>query len=604
MGIGKLPAEACPGHSANAIRQGARLVPDPPNGMRATDTPTVTILIALLLSLAVLAPACWFVARQARSRMRVERQLRDLAENLPVTLYQLRTQANGSGRIEFIGSSVERLRGVTVEAALRDPSAVMDTIVEADRPAFQAAMKKCAQELTPLDAEYRIQTGDGIRWMQSRATLRREPDGSTLWNGYWADITEQKRMAQVLEEAKAAADAANRAKSTFLATMSHEIRTPMNGVLGMLELLGFTRLDAGQRGTLGIVRESGRSLLRIIDDILDFSKIEAGRLALNPEATSITQIVQRAAQMFRGVASSKGLLLQQKVDPRISPALLVDPVRLGQILNNFISNALKFTAQGSIEVKAVLVDRTHDRERLLFSVKDTGIGIAPESQRRLFQPFAQAEGGTAREYGGTGLGLAISRRLAEMMGGTVEMASEPGRGTTLMLTLTLQVVNQAELTLIGMHEKQERLGTTLAARRIAPGIERAEEEGSLVLVVDDHGSTAHPAHAGAPLDRSVLASITNGNETSERDILLDFRRVNDGDALALRHAVSRGDHALVTQVAHRIRGASKMVGADRLAQACERIEAASRAFSRERVEAEMEAFQVEMQRLNSHLDRL
>ncbi|HEV7912351.1 MAG TPA: ATP-binding protein, partial [Albitalea sp.] len=306
-------------------------------------------------------------------------------------------------------------------------------------------------------------------------------------------IEERSAALQESLEAREAADAGNRAKSVFLATMSHEIRTPMNGVLGMLELLALTRLDAEQRAALGVVRESGRSLLHIIDDILDFSKIEAGRLELRPVAASIAQVVDRTYQIYSGIASGKGLLLEVAVDPRISPALLFDPMRLGQILNNFLSNALKFTSRGGVAVTVQLLERDERQETLRISVADSGIGISAENQAGLFQPFAQAEPGTTVTYGGTGLGLAICRRLAEMMNGRIELESQPGHGTTLMLVLTLPIADAGQLPQPSHDDRMETLASMLARRRVAPSVERAQADGSLVLVVDDH-----------PTNRAVL----------------------------------------------------------------------------------------------------
>ena len=268
--------------------------------------------------------------------------------------------------------------------------------------------------------------------------------------------------------------------------MSHEIRTPMNGVLGMLELLSLTKLDAEQRTTLEIVRESGKSLLRIIDDILDFSKIEAGKLEVRPEVASIKEVIEGVLNIYSGNASSKGLLLKPIVDPQISPAVLVDPVRLRQILNNFVSNAIKFTSQGTIEIKAELIERADGEDRVRFSVKDTGIGISAENQQRLFQPFSQAEGDTARRYGGTGLGLTICRRLADMMGGSIEMVSELGKGTTMILTLSLPIADPKDLPKTDPEGTRDLLSATTRMRRMAPSVAQAETEGTLVLLVDDH----------------------------------------------------------------------------------------------------------------------
>jgi signal transduction histidine kinase/HPt (histidine-containing phosphotransfer) domain-containing protein len=244
-----------------------------------------------------------------------------------------------------------------------------------------------------------------------------------------------------LKVAKEAAEHANASKDTFLATMSHEIRTPMSGLLGMLELLALSKLSSEQAETLAVARDSGQALGRIIDDILDHAKIKAGKLAITPEPISLSHLLQRNVNTYFAVASRKGLTLRQVVDPRISPALLADPLRLLQVLGNLVSNAIKFTQEGYVEVRAELVGRADGVEKVRLSVKDTGIGMSPEVQARVFQPFEQAGMDTQRLYGGTGLGLAISRRLAQMMGSDIVVESTPGIGTTMVVTLDLAVTD-------------------------------------------------------------------------------------------------------------------------------------------------------------------
>ncbi len=323
----------------------------------------LTVLITVMLvSLGVFAPAYIGFLLENRKRISAERKLLDMAESLPGAVFQLRSKPDGTSRFEFLSEGIEELRGVSREVALRDFSAVFSTIVEADRSTVLAAMAKAVQTLTPTQYDFRVKQADSSeKWLRASATLRKEPDGSVLWNGYWGDITEEKRLERALIESKEAAEFANRAKSTFLATMSHEIRTPMNGVLGMLELLSLTKLESEQRTTLEVVRESSKSLLRIIDDILDFSKIEAGKLEVRAEVASIKELIEDVHSIYSGNASSKGLLLKRSADPRISPAVLVDPLRLRLILNNFVSNALKFTSQGSNEIKAGLIERAERR---------------------------------------------------------------------------------------------------------------------------------------------------------------------------------------------------------------------------------------------------
>jgi signal transduction histidine kinase/DNA-binding response OmpR family regulator len=284
---------------------------------------------------------------------------------------------------------------------------------------------------------------------------------------------------QELDAARRAAERAERAKGAFLATMSHEIRTPMNGLLGMLELLSLTRLDGEQRTTLAIVRDSAHSLLRIIDDILDFSKIEAGKLELRPEPSSIAAIVERVRQIYTANASSKGLVLEHQVDPRIAPALLVDPLRLQQILNNLLSNAIKFTERGGVGIEAALAGRTPGGQIVRLEVRDSGPGISAEDCALLFEPFAQAG---RRHSGGTGLGLSICRRLAASMGGTLEMQSTVGEGTRLILTLPLAISQAQPAPLRGAAPAPAQVATATQV----PTLAQARQSGSVVMVVDDH----------------------------------------------------------------------------------------------------------------------
>jgi len=485
---------------------------------------------------------------------------------------------------------------------------------------------------------------------------------------------------KTLIESEARANAASKAKSSFLASMSHEIRTPMVGVAGMLELLTHTRLDAEQREQLEIAQNSAQNLLQIIGDILDFSKIEAGKLELNPGPLDLRALVGASSNNFLGTASAKGLRLECQVDARLARAHIGDALRLRQILSNFLSNALKYTEHGKV---LVIVDRLaaeDQRELIALRVKDSGIGISGEDQARLFQPFAQAGDGGALRADSTGLGLTICRRLAEMMGGEIVMESRLGVGTTMSLVVRLAQADPAMLARV-----EPGVGRSV---RAAPSVAEAEREGSLILFADDHptnraviarqlnqlGYACETAHDGEsalqmwksrryallltdlhmpkrdgfslaaairaderlrklprapliavsanvsteeiersrsagvddfiakptplallastlqrylPLQRFLAQTPTSPLTTSapaaafadaglDRGLLEDFLHTTREDIAALRAALANGDAGAITREAHRIRGASGLVGATALHTAAARVEAAGR----------------------------
>ena len=331
------------------------------------------------------------------------------------------------------------------------------------------------------------------------------------------DLTVLKRLERALRDSETRARDANHAKSAFLAAMSHEIRTPMIGVTGMIEVLSHTELDIEQRRSLNVIQASAEALLRIIGDILDFSKIEAGRMEIEPVPTSLPDLLRSVVANYAGSASSKGLALACEIDPRVAPAHYADPVRVRQVVGNFLSNAIKFTEHGSVTAAVEL--RKHDpndgalgSDTLVVRVTDTGIGISEQAQARLFQPFSQAEVDTTRRFGGTGLGLAISRRIGELMGGTVELESAPGAGTTMRLVVTLHRAPPEELPDLLLPGKAI---AGFTPRRL-PTITEAEAERSLVLLVDDHATNRQVIQRQLALAGYASESAEDGIEGLER----------------------------------------------------------------------------------------
>ncbi|THD63311.1 ATP-binding protein [Phenylobacterium sp.] len=361
----------------------------------------------------------------------------------------------------------------TYERLARD---IWSSIDERDLPRVKEEWRRHEQEGVPYRPEYRVHRSDDKDvWVQGAVRYLTDDEGQPLrMIGALQNITDRKAAELALVQAKEEAESATRAKSAFLATMSHEIRTPLNGVLGMAQAMAMGTLEDEQHQRLDVIRQSGESLLAILNDVLDLSKIEAGKLELERAEFDLEETVQGALSAFAATAQAKGLTLTLNIQPAARGVYIGDSVRVRQILYNLISNGLKFTGKGGIKVTLSRRGR-----RLRLQVADTGIGVAPEKLTGLFQKFEQADASTTRRYGGTGLGLSICRDLAALMGGEIRAESSPGEGATFTVDLPLErVADSPERTLRVTGERPAVMDEAAAIRVLA-----AEDNGMNQLVL-------------------------------------------------------------------------------------------------------------------------
>ena len=348
------------------------------------------------------------------------------------------------GRITFVNPAACRMLGFAAEELIGKPSHAAFHQRRADGSEYP-------KEECPMFAAYTrgeaSRIDDEFLWRKDGAGLPVEYGAMPMLKEgaivgaviTFTDITERKHAEAELRLAMGKAEEATQMKSMFLANMSHEIRTPMNAIIGLSHLALKTQLTPKQRDYLSKVHNAGTSLLAVINDILDFSKIEAGKLDLETIDFKLDEVISSVTTLTAQKAHEKGLEFLAHVSPGIPDVLLGDPLRLGQILTNFVNNAVKFTERGEIRLNIEQVERTGEKVQLKFSVGDSGIGMTKEQAGRLFQPFTQADMSTTRKHGGTGLGLTICRRLVELMGGRIWLESEPGVGSTFFFTLWLGV---------------------------------------------------------------------------------------------------------------------------------------------------------------------
>ena len=391
-----------------------------------------------LISVVALAALGWALPLLQLNRRlrRSEKQYRDLVElaPFPVSVSDAETHrivfANRSAAAAM-SAPVTALEGELVTGFYDNP---------ADRERLLAELR-ASQPVTGFEVRLRTPGGRRVWALLSAATVEFAGRRGVLVA--FQDITRRREMQDELRGAKEAAEAADAAKGRYLAVMAHEVRTPLSGIIGLVQLIQEEALTREQRENAGLIETTAQSLLALIGNILDFSKIEAGRMEVEQFPMEAAPLLDDLRRLFSAAAQAKNLSLTVQVDPGVPAVVLTDPARLRQILGNLLSNAIKFTSSGGIELRVTAERRAEGGWRLLFQVRDTGSGIAPDQMERLFQPYTQADKTVARRHGGTGLGLAISRQLARLLGGDLTVTSKVGGGSTFAVAIIASAVELA-----------------------------------------------------------------------------------------------------------------------------------------------------------------
>ncbi len=450
-------------------------------------------------------------ARESEDELKAsEERFRSLTNNVHGVIYRCLLDEHWT--MAVLNPEVEELTGYPASDFLgNSPVRTFASVIHPDDTAHAA--KEINERVTsrqPYSIEYRVQNRDGAYrdvWARGKAVYDDQGNAKYL-DGFIVDITERRELERQLETAKVAAEDAAQAKSDFLANMSHEIRTPMNAIIGMSHLALQTELTPKQRDYLKKIDRSSHSLLGIINDILDFSKIEAGKLTMEQIEFDLDEVFQNLSNIVGMKAHEKGLEILFQIDPEIPQQLIGDPLRIQQVLLNLCSNAVKFTESGEIIISVDTLRSDADEIELAFAVSDTGIGLTPEQQAKLFTPFTQADTSTTRKFGGTGLGLSICLHLVELMGGRISVESEPDNGSVFRFTACFGRSQRVV-------SKQKRLPSK-------------HLRGMHVLVIDDNASSRD-------IFRQMLESMSFGVSlaASAREGISELKQAQGKDPIEL-----------------------------------------------------------------------
>ena len=412
-------------------------------------------------------------------RYELERTAYELTENIPVGTYTMIQPADGGlAQFRFMSTRFLELTGLNREEAWLDPLKGFSCVHPEDFDQWVQLNVKAFSTRTRFFGETRVVVDGEVRWITAESEPRTLSDGSTVWEGVLTDITTRKLAEHALIEAKTKAERLERVKSDFLTQMSHEIRTPLATIMGLAELLARdTKLSSSQQEKVTHLQKSGAFLLSIVNDILDLSKIEAGQLAIEYLPFDLDDVLEQI-RTLRETLTSPNVQFELQPAPTHLPLLLGDSRRLSQVLINLVGNAIKFTASGKVCVSVDILTQGTNDVSLRFNVIDTGIGIEPSIIASLFNPFAQADTGISRRFGGSGLGLSISKQLIELMQGSIDAKSEPGKGSHFWFDLRFAFANtqSAGNEIEQLHPKQ-------------PGSnDHLRLHGKHILIVDDSAS--------------------------------------------------------------------------------------------------------------------
>jgi two-component system sensor histidine kinase/response regulator len=381
------------------------------------------------------------VLKRTQELKNSEEKYRTIIETIEDGYYE----SDLEGRLTFFNDSTLKYSGYTSSELLYKSfrELALDKSIQ-DLFKVYHQVYKTGQPVKQVEWLLKTKAGD-IKFMDCSASLiidaKGQPGG---FRGIIRDVTNQKKLETELVEKRKLAEAANKAKSEFLANISHEIRTPLNGIIGMTELLEDTPLDDHQKKLFKTIESEANALSDLINDVLDFSKIEAKKMAIERVSFNLSNTINDLARIMTFRTNRKGISFSAKISPDVPLLLIGDPGKLRQILMNLLTNALKFTYEGKIELTVTVDTTTKNQVKLRFAVRDTGIGIAPEKKKLIFEPFTQADGSTTRKYGGTGLGTTISMHLARLMGGEIGLDSTLGKGSLFWFTVVMEVEVQEE----------------------------------------------------------------------------------------------------------------------------------------------------------------